>query len=134
MYPYVLSLHITSAALVMGSLFMQSLMVVMVLRLKNPEHVAGTRIIQRRLHWFIYYPILGVALLSGLWVAWATDVLTQKWLHWKLVLVVLLIGLGFLTGHALRKQTVPKPLAMVVHIAIFLVALCLVYLAALKPN
>ncbi|MBI3991999.1 MAG: hypothetical protein HY342_01890 [Candidatus Lambdaproteobacteria bacterium] len=133
MYAYVLSLHITASALVIGSLFMQSLMVVMVLRLKNPEHVAGTRIIQRRMHWFIYYPILAVALLSGLWVAWATETLGQKWLHWKLVLVVLLIGLGFLTGHALRKQAVPKPFAMAVHIVIFLVALCLVYFAALKP-
>jgi uncharacterized membrane protein SirB2 len=55
------------------------------------------------------------------------------WLHWKLVGVMLLVGLGFLTGWEIRSQRVIKPLAMIVHIVIFLVSLWVVYLAAVRP-
>jgi len=129
------TLHVTAAAIVVGVLFLQSLAVVMALRLAGEAQRSGVRLVQTRIHRFVYYPMLAVAVLAGFGLAWATDAFQQgRWLHWKLVLVVLLIGLGFLTGHALRKQAVPKRFAMAVHIVIFLAALCLVYLAALKPT
>ncbi|MCZ6471869.1 MAG: hypothetical protein O6934_00360 [SAR324 cluster bacterium] len=134
MHPYLLSLHVTAMALVIGALFLQSLVVVMALRLKNPQHAEGVRIIQRRVHLFIYYPILAVALLSGLWLALESGAFAEgRWLHWKLVLVLLLIGLGMFTGHHLRTGRVVKPLAMAVHIVIFVLSLCIVYLATVKP-
>jgi hypothetical protein len=46
---------------------------------------------------------------------------------------MLLVGLGFLTGWEIRSQRVIKPLAMIVHIVIFLVSLWVVYLAAVRP-
>ena len=134
MMSFLLPLHVTAAALVIGSLFVQSLMVVMALRLKLPEHREGVRILQRRLHVFIYYPILLVALVTGLWMALLTGAFGEgRWLHWKLVWIVVLAGLGFMTGRNLRQREVAKPVAMVVHIVIFLVSMAIVYLAALKP-
>lgn len=134
MYEYILTLHVTAMSLVVGTLFLQSLAVVMALRLKAAEHREGVRELQRRIHAFIYYPILGVALLSGLWLAIDGDAFSQgKWLQWKLVLVILLIGLGLLVGWELRGKRVIKPLAMVIHILIFLLALGIVYLATVRP-
>lgn len=129
-----LTLHVTSVSIVIGSLFVQSLGVVMALRLKSEEQREGVRNLQRRVHLFIYYPILLVALGSGLWLALAGDVFsTGKWLHWKLVGVVLLIGLGLLTGRSIRARKPIKPLAMLVHICIFLVSFWIVYLATARP-
>ena len=134
MRDFLLTLHIAAAALTAGALFLQSLAVVMALRLAKPEWREGARILQQRLHRFIYYPILVVTLLGGLWLALATGAFGEgKWLHWKLVLVVLLVGLGLLVGKELRGGKVIKPVAMVVHIVIFLVILAIVYLAAVKP-
>ena len=134
MYHILLALHVTSAALVIGTLFLQSLVVVMAMRLKIPEHAEGVRIIQRRVHLFIYYPILAVSMVSGFWIAFDGGAFTQgRWLHWKLVLVVLLAGLGLLTGHELRARRVHKGAAMSVHIVIFVLSACIVWLATAKP-
>lgn len=134
MYEYLLTLHVTAMALVLGTLFLQSLAVVMALRLKTAEHQVGVRELQRRIHAFIYYPILLVALASGMWLAIDGDAFSQgKWLQWKLVAVVLLIGLGFLVGWELRGGRVFKPVAMMIHIVIFLLALAIVYLATVRP-
>jgi uncharacterized membrane protein len=134
MYEYLLTLHVTAMALVVGTLFIQSLAVVMALRLKPAEHQAGVRELQRRIHAFIYYPILAVALLSGAWLAIDGDVFNQgQWLQWKLVLVVLLIGLGLLVGRELRSDRVFKPAAMAIHILVFLLAAGIVYLATVRP-
>ena len=131
---FMIALHITAVSLVIGTLFLQSLAVVMALRLKTDAQKEGVRILQQRIHWFIYYPILLVALATGLGLAWSTDAFHQgRWLHWKLVGVVLLIGLGLLTGLNIRAKRLVKPLAMVVHILIFLVSLWVVYLAAVRP-
>jgi uncharacterized membrane protein len=131
---YLLALHVTSVSLVVGTLFLQSLAVVMALRLKTEEQREGHRILQRRIHLFIYYPILLVALASGLGLAIAGDAFAEgKWLHWKLVGVVLLIGLGLLTGSGIRARQPIKPLAMMVHICIFLVSFWIVYLATARP-
>ncbi len=134
MHGLLLAIHVTSAALVVGSLFLQSLVVVMALRLAEPAQREGVRLIQRRVHLFIYYPILLVALLTGLWLALDGDWFgAGRWLHWKLVFVVVLIGLGLLTGQGIRRERVVKPVAMIVHVLVFLVSLCIVYLAVLKP-
>jgi uncharacterized membrane protein len=129
MYRYLVALHVTATALVIGTLFLQSLAVVMALRLKAGEQQEGVRILQGRIHMFIYYPILLVAVGTGLWLAMTSDAFRQgTWLYWKLVGVVLLIGLGFLTGINIRAARVLKPLAMSVHVGIFLVSLWIVYL------
>ncbi|HEX7927503.1 MAG TPA: CopD family protein [bacterium] len=134
MYEYLLTLHVTGMALVVGTLFLQSLAIVMAQRLKGAGHQEGVRELQRRIHLFIYYPILAVTLLTGLWLALDGEVFSQgKWLQWKLVLVILLIGLGFLVGWELRSQRVPKPIAMLIHIVIFLLAAAIVYLATVRP-
>jgi len=131
--PYLLALHVTATALVIGALFLQSLMVVMALRLPDPEQRAGVRILQGRVHLFIYYPILAVAVLSGAALAWLTGAFgAGSWLYWKLVLVVLLIGAGLLTGGELRRERVAKGPAMAVHIVIFLLSLWIVYLAVTR--
>lgn len=134
MYHYLLALHVTAVALVIGALFLNSLVVVMALRLKIPQHAEGVRIMQQRVHLFIYYPILVVAVGSGFWLAALGGVFGEgRWLHWKLVLVVLLAGLGLLTGHELRARRVRKGPAMAVHIVIFLLSGWIVYLATAKP-
>jgi len=134
MASYLLALHVTATSLVVGSLFLQSLMVVMALRLPNEQQREGTRTLMGRVHLFIYYPILGVAVLSGLWLAMSTGAFESgRWLHWKLLLVVLLAGLGFLTGGRIRAQQVAKGPAMVIHILIFLVSILIIYLATARP-
>jgi uncharacterized membrane protein len=135
MFKFIVALHVTAVSLVVGTLFLQSLAIVMALRLKSEAHQEGNRILQGRIHLFIYYPILVVALATGLGLALSTDAFSQgRWLHWKLVGVVLLIGLGFLTGWEIRSKRVLKPVAMLVHIAIFLVSLWVIYLATARPN
>lgn len=134
MYEYLLTIHVTAMAIVVGALFLQSLAVVMARRLTGAGHQEGVRELQRRIHGFIYYPILAVTVLTGLWLALDGDVFSQgKWLHWKLVLVIVLIGLGLLVGREVRGRRAPKPLAMAVHIAIFLVAAAILYLALIRP-
>lgn len=128
------TLHATAAAIVVGVLFLQSLAVVMALRLPNETQRQGVRILQGRVHAFIYYPILAVTVLTGLWLAVAESAFDEgRWLHWKLVFVVLLVGLGLLTGRHIRAERPGRPLAMVVHILIFVVSYCILYLAVLRP-
>jgi uncharacterized membrane protein len=134
MQAFLVTLHVLAAAIVVGVLFLQSLAVVMALRLPGEAQRQGVRILQGRMHAFIYYPLLAVTLLTGLWNALAEDAFaTGRWLHWKLLLVVLLIGLGLLTGSGIRAGRPVRPLAMAVHIAIFLVAGGIVFLAVRKP-
>lgn len=135
MLAYLIALHVTAAALVIGSLFVQSLAVVMALRLKTAEHREGNRILQRRIHLFVYYPILAVTLGSGLWLALRTNAFAQgTWLHWKLVAVVVLIGLGLLTGRGISARRVFKPAAMLVHIGVFLVSVWIVWLVVTRGS
>jgi len=134
MEEYLLALHVTAVSLVIGTLFLQSLVVVMALRLKTGEQREGIRIVQRRVHLFIYAPILLVALASGLWLALSGNAFDEgKWLHWKLVGVVVLIGLGLLTWRGIRARQPVRPLALSVHICIFLVSFWIVYLATARP-
>jgi putative membrane protein len=52
---------------------------------------------ERRLLRFIMTPALLVVVASGLWLAWREDFFAAPWLHAKLALVLLLLGLhGFL--------------------------------------
>lgn len=135
MYNYILALHVTAICLVVGTLFVQSLAVVFRLRMQEDELIRGAQWIQKRIYNFIYYPILVVAVLSGLYLAmlggWFTN--GTKWLHWKLVFLMLLIGLGFLNGRQINEKRLPKPVAMFVHIGIFLVSVVMIYLAQIKP-
>ncbi len=140
MHTALLILHVTLAATVVGVLFVQSLLVVMAMRLRGEGQRQGVRIVQRRLHGFVYYPLLGVTLLSGAWLALAGDVFAHGgWLRWKLVGVVLLIGLGLLTGQGLRSEPPARParatrvLALAVHVAILGASACVLGLAVLKP-
>ena len=135
MLNFFLALHMISMCLVIGTLFLQSLTVVFRLRLKSVEEVAGIRKVQVRVHKFIYYPILGVTLLSGIYLAMETGVFSknQGWIQWKLLLLLVLIGLGILDGRQIQSDLLPKKYAMMVHIAIFIISTLMIYLATIKP-
>ena len=131
---FFLTLHIISMCLVIGTLFLQSLSVVFRLRLKSPEEAKGLEKTQSRIHKFIYYPILGVTVISGIVLAIKTEAFAEgKWIHWKLGLLIILIALGIQNGKQIKKVILPKKYAMMVHIAIFIVGACMIYLATIKP-
>jgi len=133
---FFLTLHILSMCLVVGTLFLQSLIVVFRLRLKNQEEITGVKNIQKRIHKFIYYPILGVTIISGVILASNTGVFSQdqnNWISLKLGLLIILIIFGILNGKQIQTDILPKKYAMMVHIPIFLIGAGMIYLATIKP-
>ena len=116
------------------TLFLQSLTVVFRLRRKSAEEAMGLEKTQTRIHKFIYYPILGVTLISGIVLAIKTGAFSEgKWIHIKLVLLMVLIALGVQNGRQIKEAVLPKKYAMMVHIAIFIVGAYMIYLATIKP-
>ena len=131
---FFLTLHMISMCLVIGTLFLQSLTVVFRLRLKSAEEAMGLEKTQTRIHQFIYYPILGVTLISGVVLAIKTGAFSEgKWIHVKLVLLMVLIALGVQNGRQIKEAVLQKKYAMMVHIAIFIVGAYMIYLATIKP-
>ena len=131
---FFLTLHMISMCLVIGTLFLQSLTVVFRLRLKNETEILGLKKTQARIHKFIYYPILGVTLISGIFLAINTGVFAEaSWIKVKMVLLILLIGLGVMNGKQISQDVLPKKYAMMVHIPIFIVGAGMIYLATIKP-
>ena len=131
---FFLTLHMISVCLVIGTLFLQSLTVVFRLRLKTAEQVDGIRNVQNRIYKFIYYPILGVALITGLVLAVKTNVFVEShWIYPKLILLLILVTLGVMNGKQIKKDLLPKKYAMMVHIAIFIIGSGMIYLATIKP-
>ncbi len=133
---FFLTLHIISMSLVVGTLFLQSLIVVFRLRLKKQEEVDGVKNTQKRIHKFIYYPILGVTIISGIVLANKLDIFSQdktNWIFLKLGLLIILIILGILNGKQIQTNVLPKKYAMMVHIPIFLIGAGMIYLASIKP-
>ena len=136
MKSFILTLHIISMCLVVGTLFLQSLIVVFRLRLKKQEEVAGVKNVQKRIHKFIYYPILGVTIISGMILTSSTGVFSQdqnNWISLKLLLLVILVVFGILNGKQVQAEILPKKYAMMVHIPIFLIGAGIIYLATIKP-
>ena len=114
--------------------FLQSLTVVFRLRLKNDTEALGLKKTQARIHKFIYYPILFVTVASGLYLAIQTGVFDKaQWIYPKLGLLAVLIALGEMNRIQIKKDVLPKKYAMMVHIAIFIIAGCMIYLATVKP-
>ncbi len=106
---FFLTLHMLSMCLVVGTLFLQSLSVVLGLRLKSAEEREGLRKTQRRIHKFIYYPILFVTVASGLYLAIQTGVFDKaQWIYPKLGLL-LVLALSFLFGPKWDELAVPLP-------------------------
>ena len=133
---FFLTLHIISMCLVVGTLFLQSLIVVFRLRLKKQEEIAGVKNVQKRIHKFIYYPILGVTIISGMILASSTGVFSQdqnNWISLKLLLLIILVVFGILNGKQIQAEILPKKYAMMVHIPIFLIGAGMIYLATIKP-
>ena len=131
---FFLTLHSISMCLVVGTLFLQSLTVVFRLRPKKREEIDGAKNIQKRIHKFIYYPILAVTIISGMVLAVKTNVFAEaNWIFLKLGLLLILIILGILNGKQIQTDVLPKKYAMVVHIAIFLIGAGMIYLATIKP-
>ena len=131
---FFLTLHMISMSLVVGTLFLQSLSVVLRLRLKKQEEVDGLRNIQNRIHKLIYYPILAVTIFSGIMLTIKTGAFGQaNWIVAKLGLLVLLIVLGVLNAKQIQADMLPKKYAMMVHIAIFLIGAGMIHLATTKP-
>ena len=136
MYHALLTLHVTGVCLVVGTLFVQSLAVIFRLRLNDPAQIEGARWIQNRIYLFIYYPILVINIATGLYLALSQGLFSaegQRWLHWKLMFLVLLIIFGFMNGRQINNPDLPKPLAMFVHIGIFCVSAVMIYLAQARP-
>lgn len=131
---FFLTLHMVSMCLVVGTLFLQSLTVVFRLRLKSAHEREGLRKTQVRIHKFIYYPILFVTVASGLYLAIKTEAFDEtQWIYPKLGLLLLLVALGFQNGRQINQAQLPKKYAMMVHIAIFIIAGGMIYLATVKP-
>jgi len=131
---FFLTLHMISMSLVVGTLFLQSLSVVLRLRLKKQEEIDGLRSIQNRIHKLIYYPILAVTIFSGIMLTVKTGEFGQgNWIAAKLGLLVLLIVLGVLNAKQIQADLLPKKYAMMVHIAIFLIGAGMIHLATTKP-
>ncbi len=131
---FFLTLHMISMSLVVGTLFLQSLSVVLRLRLKKQEEIDGLRSIQNRIHKLIYYPILAVTIFSGIMLTIKTGEFGQaNWIAAKLGLLVLLIVLGVLNAKQIQTDLLPKKYAMMVHIAIFLIGAGMIHLATTKP-
>ncbi|MCH8312444.1 MAG: hypothetical protein IID17_05615 [Nitrospinae bacterium] len=131
---FFLTLHMISMCLVIGTLFLQSLTVVFRLRLKNDTEILGLKKTQARIHKFIYYPILGVTLISGIFLAVNTGVFAEaNWIKVKMVLLIILISLGVMNGKQISQDVLPKKYAMMVHIPIFIVGAGMIYLATIKP-
>jgi len=127
-------LHVTGASIVIGVLFLQSMMIVMALRLQSEEQKAGLKAIMHRIEKFIYYPILVVTLLTGLYAMNVTNALKNGvWLHYKFIFLILLVGLGAMVSGLLRTEKPAKAKAMAVHVLIFIISFCVVYLAVFKP-
>jgi uncharacterized membrane protein SirB2 len=131
---FFLTLHMVSMCLVVGTLFLQSLTVVFRLRLKSAHEREGLRKTQVRIHKFIYYPILFVTVASGIYLAIKTGVFDEtQWIYPKLGLLLVLVVLGFQNGRQINQNQLPKKYAMMVHIAIFIIAGGMIYLATVKP-
>ncbi len=131
---FFLTLHMISMCLVIGTLFLQSLSVVFRLKLKNETEALGLKKTQARIHKFIYYPILGVTLISGIFLAVHTGAFQEaSWIKAKMVLLIVLIGLGIMNGKQISQDVLPKKYAMMVHIPIFIVGAGMIYLATIKP-
>ena len=136
MYHALLTLHVTGVCLVVGTLFVQSLAVIFRLRLTDPAQIEGAQWIQRRIYLFIYYPILVITIISGLYLALTQGLFSiegQRWLHWKLMFLIILIIFGFMNGKQISNPNLPKPLAMFAHIGIFCVSAVMIYLAQARP-
>ena len=54
MYIFALTLHVIAVMLVIGTLFVQSLLVVFRLRLSNQVQIEGIQFVQSRVHRLIY--------------------------------------------------------------------------------
>lgn len=135
MYVFILTLHVLTVMLVIGTLFVQSLTVVFRLRLSDPAQIEGVQWIQYRVHHLTYYPILVVAVSSGAYLALLQDGLTTpgNWLQAKIILLPILIVFGFLNGRQISNENLQKTQALLVHIGIFMVSAVMIYLAQVKP-
>ncbi|MEZ7974076.1 MAG: hypothetical protein QMC48_03495 [SAR324 cluster bacterium] len=135
MYVFILTLHVLTVMLVIGTLFVQSLTVVFRLRLSDPAQIEGVQWIQYRVHHLFYYPILVVAVSSGAYLALLQDGLTTpgNWLQAKIILLPILIVFGFLNGRQISNENLQKTQALLVHIGIFMVSAGMIYLAQVKP-
>ncbi len=135
MYVLILTLHVLTVMLVIGTLFVQSLTVVFRLRLSDMAQIVGVQWIQHRVHQLIYYPILVVAVFSGAYLVLLQEGLTTtgNWLNAKIILLLILIVFGFLNGRQISNKNLQKPQALLVHIGIFMVSAGMIYLAQVKP-
>jgi len=132
----VLTLHVTSTMLVVGTLFVQSLLVVFRLRLSNQMQIEGVQLVQLRVHQLIFYPILFVAMASGIYLALLQERFSDPgngWLHTKIILLLVLVILGFLNGRQIMNRDLLKSQALMVHIFIFILSVTMIYLAQFKP-
>ena len=136
MYIFALTLRVIAVMLVIGTLFVQSLLVVFRLRLSNQVQIEWIQFVQRRVHRLIYYPVLAVAVASGAYLAVIQERISSPgngWLHTKITLLLILIILGFVNRRQIMNIDLRKPQALSVHIGIFFVSAAMIFLAQAKP-
>ena len=136
MYIFALTLRVIAVMLVIGTLFVQSLLVVFRLRLSNQVQIEGIQFVQRCVHRLIYYPVLAVAVASGAYLAVIQERISSpgnSWLHTKITLLLILIILGFVNRRQIMNIDLRKPQALSVHIGIFFVSAAMIILAQAKP-
>lgn len=134
MYDVLMSLHIAAAAIVVGILLVQSLALAVTPGGMSEAQRFALRRVQTAVHAWVYYPLLAVAVLSGLWLAQQEDAFASgHWLAWKCVAVVLLAGLGLLIGGAIHKARPSRAEARALVVGVLLVSAIIIWLAGWQP-
>lgn len=134
MLHFLIPFHVTFATITVGIVFLQSLLLVMALRLTTEEQQHGVRTLQARIQLMVFYPVVGIALMTGLINSQILDSFNNgKWLHWKLLIFMVLVGLGLYVGSLIHKKQLNKGLVLVVHVLVFVTSYSIIYMAVVKP-
>ncbi len=134
MVSFLLVLHILSVTFVIGSLFTQSLVLVLRHKLESEEHMGAVQKIQRKVHLLLFPPSLVVAIISGLTLAVKTGAFTTgKWLHWKLIFVFIFIVFSIIAGGQMKKNQVAPFFKILIPVGVLVLATVIIYLARIKP-
>jgi len=97
MYEWIKALHVVAViAWMAGMLYLPRLFVYHCEAEVGSKQSETFKVMERRLLKAIINPAMGVSWLAGLYLAWSGHWFASGWLHWKLLLVIVLSGVhGF---------------------------------------
>jgi len=97
MYEWIKALHVIAIiAWMAGMLYLPRLFVYHCEAEVGSKQSETFKVMERRLLKAIINPAMGVSWLAGLYLAWSGHWFASGWLHWKLLLVIVLSGVhGF---------------------------------------